>query len=300
MLALVLSLALVSPEPVSHAVPQNTAASDVSGYWTSDRMGSARPVAPRKGSPLRAIRATGAPTALARTVTPLSIRGTKQPRSVGKVFFTMGGRDYSCSASVVNSRGRNLLATAAHCVYDAKRWAKNWIFIPGYSYSRGKHLRPYGVWTMTKAVIEPEWARSYDPDYDYAFVTVGKYRGRNVANVVGAQGIRWNQPAKVSVLIYGYPAEYPWNGSRVVGCSRTTELDTVPAARVARHRFARCTLNGGSSGGPWIRNYSSATGTGYLVGVQSMKWMNSSGVTTWNSSPYLGDRAYKLYLKLGR
>nr|BFE81726.1 hypothetical protein GCM10020093_043270 [Planobispora longispora] len=299
MLALVLSLALVSPEPVSHAVPQNTAASDVSGYWTSDRMGSARPVAPARAAPPRHPRDRRAHRAGQDRHTAVD-QGDEAAAQRRQGLLHHGRPGLLVLGERRELRGRNLLATAAHCVYDAKRWAKNWIFIPGYSYSRGKHLRPYGVWTMTKAVIEPEWARSYDPDYDYAFVTVGKYRGRNVANVVGAQGIRWNQPAKVSVLIYGYPAEYPWNGSRVVGCSRTTELDTVPAARVARHRFARCTLNGGSSGGPWIRNYSSATGTGYLVGVQSMKWMNSSGVTTWNSSPYLGDRAYKLYLKLGR
>ncbi|MBG0830698.1 trypsin-like serine protease [Planomonospora sp. ID67723] len=306
MIALALSLALVGPqavtdpEPISHSVSETAEAKAVFGYWTGARMNAARPAAPRKGSAAPAFQRTGTPTAVARNVAPLAIKGTAQPRSIGRVFFTLGGQDYSCSASVVNSRGRNLLATAAHCVYGNRQWVRNWIFIPGYAYSKGQHLKPYGVWTMAKVAIEPEWAKSYDPDYDYAFVTVGKVSGRNIANVVGGQGILWNQPAKISMRIFGYPAEYPWAGTKVVSCGQTTALYTVPSAGIARHRFARCPLNGGSSGGPWIRGYSTATGTGYLVGVQSMKWMNADGATVWNSSPYLGDRAYKLYLKLGR
>ncbi|GGS66438.1 peptidase [Planobispora rosea] len=313
MLALVLSLALVSPqpisgpqsvvgpEPISHSVSETTALSAVSGYWTTARMNAARPAAPRKGSSTPAFRRIGVPAATAKTVEPLAFRRTTaQPRSIGRVFFTLGGQDYSCSASVVNSRGRNLLATAAHCVYGEGRWVRNWIFIPGYSSSGGRHVKPFGVWSLTKVVIEPEWAKRYDPDFDYAFVTVAKLRGKNIANVVGAQGILWNQPAKVGMRIFGYPAEHPWAGTKVVSCGQTTALYRVASAGISQHRFARCTLNGGSSGGPWVRGYSAATGTGYLVGVQSMRWMDYDGATVWNSSPYLGDRAYSLYLKLGR
>ncbi|GII00602.1 trypsin-like serine peptidase [Planobispora takensis] len=312
MLPLALALALIAPastpapaaaaprtpEPISHTVSQDTPSNDITGYWTPSRMSAARPITRRSERPVQSLRKAGAPTALARTVPALPIKGSGQPRNVGKVFFTQGGQNYVCSASVVNSRGRNMLATAAHCVYDVGGWSKNWIFIPAYSYVKGKHNKPFGTWTVSRAVIEPEWARGFDPDFDYSFITVRPLAGRNIANVVGAQGIKWNQPATVSMRIFGYPAELPWNGSRVVSCLQTTELDTVPEAGIANHRFARCTLNGGSSGGPWVSNYSFPTGIGYLVGIQSMKWWDENGVTTWNSSPYLGDRAYALYRKL--
>ncbi len=58
------------------------------------------------------------------------------PKTVGKVFFVDGsGKFRWCSASSIQSNYRNLVATAAHCVYDTdsnSALLDNWVFVPGY------------------------------------------------------------------------------------------------------------------------------------------------------------------------
>src|SRR5690606_13796409 len=43
-------------------------------------------------------------------------------RTHGRVFFTLGGSNYYCSATVVNAKTRRLVVTAGHCAYDAGRF----------------------------------------------------------------------------------------------------------------------------------------------------------------------------------
>ncbi|WP_283134308.1 trypsin-like serine peptidase [Rhizohabitans arisaemae] len=94
------------------------------------------------------------------------------PKTVGKVFFTFEGDKnlYWCSATSVQSRFRNLVATAGHCVYDTRknRYADNWVFIP--AYHQGK--TPFGLYVGATVNTHRDFDIFEDYDYDYAFVNV--------------------------------------------------------------------------------------------------------------------------------
>ncbi|WP_260616058.1 serine protease [Microbispora sp. KK1-11] len=94
------------------------------------------------------------------------------PKTTGKVFFI--GADHKphwCSATSVQSRYRNLVATAGHCVYDAESNAATldkWVFISGYY--QGK--TPWGIYVGKQAFTHYDYDVYEDGDRDYAFVTV--------------------------------------------------------------------------------------------------------------------------------
>src|SRR5690606_1063822 len=73
------------------------------------------------------------------------------PKTIGKVFFE--GRDgklYWCSGTSIQSNYRNLVATAAHCVYDVSgndEVVSRWVFVPGYYEGKA----PYGIYVGKQA-----------------------------------------------------------------------------------------------------------------------------------------------------
>ncbi|TDC09244.1 hypothetical protein E1267_08025 [Nonomuraea longispora] len=94
------------------------------------------------------------------------------PKSIGKVFFE--GRDgklYWCSGTSIQSKYRNLVATAGHCVYDIKanqETVSRWVFVPGYYQGKA----PWGVYVGKQAFTHYDFDVYEDFDRDYAFVTV--------------------------------------------------------------------------------------------------------------------------------
>ncbi|MDH2430933.1 hypothetical protein PYR91_36355, partial [Sphaerisporangium sp. TRM90804] len=117
------------------------------------------------------------PTGLEK-VTPTKVKNVNLPKTIGKVFFTVGDKEYWCSASSVQAKYRNLVATAAHCVFDEnvqEGALDNWVFIPGYY--QGKS--PWGIYVGKTAYTHYDFAVYEDYDSDYAFVTV--YNGISYA-----------------------------------------------------------------------------------------------------------------------
>ncbi|MBG0815224.1 serine protease [Planomonospora sp. ID82291] len=106
------------------------------------------------------------------------VKNINLPKTIGKVFFvdSDGGLKW-CSATSIEAKYRNLVATAGHCVYDD---AKNssvmdkWIFVPGYYQGKA----PWGVYVGKTAYTHYDFAAFEDRDRDYAFVTV--YNGVQV------------------------------------------------------------------------------------------------------------------------
>jgi V8-like Glu-specific endopeptidase len=94
------------------------------------------------------------------------------PKTIGKVFFE--GRDgklYWCSGTSIQSKYRNLVATAGHCVYDIKanqETVSRWVFVPGYYQGKA----PWGVYVGKQAFTHYDFDVYEDFDRDYAFVTV--------------------------------------------------------------------------------------------------------------------------------
>src|SRR5689334_20118413 len=64
--------------------------------------------------------------------------------TVGAIFPFGTSAPHTCTASVLDSPKRNLIITAAHCVWGA---GVGWSFAPGYVNGR----TPYGVWTVAAA-----------------------------------------------------------------------------------------------------------------------------------------------------
>ncbi|MEU8266629.1 hypothetical protein AB0B89_05630 [Sphaerisporangium sp. NPDC049002] len=126
------------------------------------------------------------------------------PKTVGRVFFTRGGRDYTCAATSAKGAEKSLVMTAGHCVYDVVGQAavKSLVFVPGYR--RGE--APYGVYAGRVGYV---WNRfTKNGDFDVAFVTVHGGLKRDgdawadagaLGEMVGGQGFTWNQKDAQSV-----------------------------------------------------------------------------------------------------
>ncbi|SNT60703.1 hypothetical protein SAMN05216276_10791, partial [Streptosporangium subroseum] len=106
------------------------------------------------------------------------VKNVNLPKSIGKVFFLdAAGKQRWCSATSIQSKYRNLVATAGHCVYDDKANASvmdKWVFVPGYY--QGK--TPWGIYVGKTAYVHYDFSVYNDRDRDYAFVTV--YNGVQV------------------------------------------------------------------------------------------------------------------------
>jgi hypothetical protein len=76
-----------------------------------------------------------------------------------------------CTASVVDSPSGDLLITAAHCMKG--RTASEMAFVP--DYARGE--KPFGVWTVSRIIVDQSWTSSADPDDDFAFLIVKQRPG---------------------------------------------------------------------------------------------------------------------------
>ncbi|MEO3887396.1 hypothetical protein [Nonomuraea sp. B5E05] len=93
------------------------------------------------------------------------------PKTVGKVFFLdKSGRYRWCTATSIQSRNRNLVATAGHCVFENGKddVYDKWIFVPGYYQGKA----PWGVYVGAYAFTAYDLDTYDDYDGDYAFVAV--------------------------------------------------------------------------------------------------------------------------------
>jgi hypothetical protein len=241
------------------------------------------------------------------------------PVTVGKVFFRIGGKDYWCSASSVASTNRNLVATAAHCAYDAKmaRSAEYWIFIPGYD--RGK--TPYGIYVGHSLNLHESFVGRGDYDYDYAFVTVhdgfrwkpGKTAGSHemegigsLEDNVGGQGLVFKRGPGRYTFAFGYPAapyldgSKPFNGQELKSCDGLTRKQAAPARLVEYGIALKCGFTAGASGGPWLIGYDTRSALGYLNGVNSFAWDTDVDKRyDLISSPYFSLSTYVVYRYAG-
>ena len=277
-------------------------------YWTRARMEQAVPLSPRPArrrgaAPARVFLTapvTIAPRAPARAGLPAAGRGGlwtgdgAVARTTGKVFFSLGRSDYTCSASTVASASSDVVVTAAHCVKDGTgAWAANWTFVPGYAGGKA----PYGSYAARRYYVASQWSTAADNDYDVGFVTVNPavVGGSTVAvaREVGGQGIEFGaQPARVRA--FGYPADPPYDGGQLAYCGGTTQPD--PYGWTSDTGLS-CAMTAGSSGGPWLSGFSPAAGTGIIASVSSFKYSTDSKILY---GPPLGATAQALYQAAAR
>jgi len=168
---------------------------------------------------------------------------------IGALFVGTLDGPRACTASIVDSPRRNLLVTAAHCVYTSTLGRlDNLVFAPGFRDGRA----PYGSWPLTSITVDPRWTESEDPEYDVAFLTVDAVEGRQIEDVLGGNPLGTDQGFGLPVSVTGYPNE---SQAPITCTGRTSQFSAT------QERFDCLGYTNGTSGSPWL------TGTGTVVGV---------------------------------
>jgi V8-like Glu-specific endopeptidase len=304
--------ATTHPAPGVTAVTDHVIATGPSAtlrYWTAERMRRAL-IPPRRQRPNPMTGMSGPDDAGQDTGAPVMIPGSAPaPRSsrrgvdtpgapwtsrgavratTGKVFFTINGADYVCSAGTVASANHDLVVTAGHCAQDATgTWARNWIYAPGYDQGR----RPYGAFAARHLFVPGQWSARGDENYDVALVVLATAGGRHVTDVVGAQGIAFDQPRGSLVYGFGYPAGGRYDGEHLTYCSGRTYPDSH---KITHDEGLRCDMTEGSSGGPWLTRFDAGTGTGVVTSVSSFKYADDPATMY---GPYFGNAVRHMYDK---
>ncbi|MGW0802381.1 trypsin-like serine peptidase [Nonomuraea sp. NPDC002799] len=206
-------------------------------------------------------------------------------RTTGRVFFTTAeGQNASCSGSAVTSANESVVMTAGHCVKLNGASHRNWAFVPAFDDGR----RPFGTWVATTLLTTQQWNAREDINFDIAAAVVAPLQGRTLTDVVGGQGVAFNQARRRQMFAFGYPAAPPFDGSDLTYCSGRAFNDTV----MTQDLGLRCAMTGGSSGGPWFQGFDERTGLGWLNSVNSFKY---DGAPQFMFGPFFGNEAMSVY-----
>lgn len=188
----------------------------------------------------RPVAVTSAPAVLPATPTP----DVPWP-ATGALF---GGPpadpgEHYCTASVIDAPGGDVVVTAAHCVAsgDGTPPRTGMSFVPGYH----DGIAPFGTWSVTRAVVEPSFRATADPDHDVAFLTVERAGAPPVEQVVGGYRLVVDPGPVQRVDAIGYPdfADAPQVRSGTTSAHSPTQLELDAHG-----------LYDGTSGGPWLRS----------------------------------------------
>lgn len=252
--------------------------------------------------------------ATARDIQPTAPAKGGAAKTIGKVFFQLGGKEYWCSASAVAAKNRSLVATAGHCAWDPRLGkSANWIFVP----SPGKDGdAPHGIYVGSTLHMHEDWAAIGDYDYDYAFVSVhhgfrwvtedGKAVMKDVGRLednVGGQGLTVGKKTGNQVAAFGYPAgvqpdgSQPFNGRTLKSCEGKTKRTVNPTRNLQYGvLLSGCDFSAGASGGPWMLGYRASTGLGFLNGINSLTWnLDAAAKYDAVSSPYFTPTTFEVY-----
>ncbi|MFD9413027.1 trypsin-like serine peptidase [Streptomyces sp. NPDC059989] len=197
------------------------------------------------------------------------------PAAFTGALFTNGlDSDHFCTATVVQSPGRNLIVTAGHCLLDGDQSNGTAVFAPAYA----NGVAPYGTWKIEEAFEDDRWAEGTDDDYDLAFARLTTDAlGRTIEEVTGAAVLDTSGRAGEEVTVTGYPAD------RKV--PRTCTAVTVRESQT-QQRFDCADFPGGTSGSAWIAR------DGKIIGI-----LTGGDTDDVSTSTVLGDYAASLYAK---
>jgi len=232
------------------------------GTWTAERMAKAIPRdITIQGAPNQFAGPLASCTANYKTNTTASAYKVAPFKKVGKVFFSLDGGDYVCSASIIDEE-LGLVWTAGHCTYTTtgNTFASEFMFAPGYI----SNTFPNGAYYATKLCTTPSWYRSEDLSYDYSVAIVG-----DALNGLG----HFDMAFSVSVpstdyMSYGYPQGAPFTGQYEHTCSSgycsRDNSFSPPTVSI------NCDSTGGCSGGPWLNE------DGEVVSLNSYSYNNQN------------------------
>lgn len=263
------SVTVEDPNDVlSHAVSDDEVRS-TGEYWTQERMRGAIPAGAQLSDAEikeQAARATepiekGAPTTGSTPVGAEDAAKGGRDIRIGKVFFRQAGKDYVCSGAAVNTKKKNMVWTAGHCVNGVGKvgWSKKFAFYPGLYIKNGQYIAPRGGYLATRLATSRGWVKNSSFNYDYALALVRpwKYTKKPLVKNVGGFGIQFGKKFKRSVKAVGYSSR-GYNGGQQKVCKRVSHQ-----RKGTRQLEIYCkVLTPGASGGPWLVGR-------YLNGVNS-------------------------------
>jgi V8-like Glu-specific endopeptidase len=257
--------------PVPAASHPNLAGGGPLGYWTRSRLLGARPF---RGLGYRQAPSPGQ-SADARPAA-VALR-------VGALFLREAGSDHFCTASVVASPGRDLLITAAHCIHSGKAgsYLQDIVFIPDYRDGQA----PFGIWTVKRLLVAPQWVSGSDPSLDVGFVTLEPHDGRNIEDVLSANQLGTDSGYQYLVRVTGYPA----SADAPITCVNWTSRQST-----SQLRFECGGFTGGTSGSPWVTHFDPRTRSGTIVGVIG-GYQEGGDTSAISYSSYLGAEVQRLY-----
>jgi V8-like Glu-specific endopeptidase len=197
-------------------------------------------------------------TAPARTGAETAMLGAAfgQTSPVGALFMlTSRGQleHHFCTASVVDSPSGDLVLTAAHCM-EGRSW-RQMAFVPDYH----DGTAPYGVWTISRMLVNRPWRSSGNVDDDFAFLVVRREGARtSVENLTGGESIATGEPAGQVVKVVGYPD----GDDGLISCQRATQ-----SLGATQYAFDCQGFTAGTSGSPFLANVSPVPGLDSVIGV---------------------------------
>lgn len=268
----------------------------VTAHWTPEAMRQAVPMDWLLGT-VDAGRLTHAvPRGVPQVVAPAGVSPLSFPnrgaawtapgavvQTAGRVFFTFQGRNASCSGNSVTSVNKSTVITAGHCVKLEGAFHTNWAFVPAYNNGNA----PLGTWTARRTLATPQWVANENINFDVGAAIVNQLNGANLTDVVGSQGIAFNQARAQNMYAFGWPAAAPYDGTRMIYCSGRTS-NAIGSNGIGM----TCNMTGGSSGGPWFAQFSEGTGAGLQNSVNSYK---INFLPNRMFGPYFGADAQNLY-----
>jgi V8-like Glu-specific endopeptidase len=198
--------------------------------------------------------------------------------TVGKLFFSIGGVSYLCSASVIQHR---IVATAGHCVHSgtASGFYSNWVFVPAYRDGNA----PLLSWNWRAVIVTGAWASGgggVPNAADYAMIEFGDQGvggvTRAIGDVTGWLGWQTLSLSANHTSKLGYPCNLD-------SCQKMQIVTSGAFRNVAPNNVEYGSdAEGGSSGGPWIQNFQvlqTGGGTGSNTGSNRVVGITSYGYT---------------------
>ncbi|MBU8819681.1 trypsin-like serine protease [Mycolicibacterium goodii] len=190
----------------------------------------------------RAVDSSGVPTAA--RIPPDSAHAESFPDAVrpaspdpwiGAVFLG-GGPVHTCSGTVLASRTKDLVLTAAHCLVDGV----DTTFVPGFE----PDADDTDPWHVTAVYLDPRWLSDQDEQADYAIVRVGRHGDTTIGQQVGGGLALAAAPAAgTEVSVTGYP----------VGEGGALTCRGLTATAAEGFLSLRCAgVADGFSGAPWV------------------------------------------------
>ena len=170
----------------------------VRDYWTPERMRSAIPAERTRDLPAGA---KSRPAQMRQQLAAGDAVQVPAQKELGKIFFSMSGKNYVCSGTATASQNQSIVTTAGHCVNEGPgAYATKLTFVPAYDNGSA----PYGEWPATSLLAHNGWVTQGDMNVDTGFATVAKNaQGQTLQQVVGGKEIAFNQARNQQMESYG-------------------------------------------------------------------------------------------------